>query len=346
MQIKRVQDAINAIKNGEMIIIMDDENRENEGDIVYAGEFSSAEKVNFLVTQARGVLCVSLTDEIAKKLDFPLMVDKNSSNHETAFTVSVDAKNAKTGVSAFERDMTIKLICNDTSKPSDFARPGHIFPLIAKKGGVLERTGHTEASVDICKLAGVKPIGVICELLKSDGTAASNNDDFVLEFAKKHNLTILYVADLIYYKIQYEQLIQKISESNVTFFGAECIKSIFIDHLDYKHIVYKFPKKDCNQNNSDNIKFHTFDNTLELLENGEFEILSKSIEFLKNNGGYLICMNGNKNTANEDSKEFGVGAQILKYFGISEFTLLSTHTNRKYIALSGFGLKIKENILM
>lgn len=340
MQIQRVQEAIKAIQNGEMIIIMDDEQRENEGDIVYAGEFSSADKVNFLVTQARGVLCVSITKEIADKLDFPLMVNNNSSNHETAFTISVDAKNAKTGVSAFERDMTIRLICNENSKPSDFARPGHIFPLIAKNGGVLERTGHTEASVDICKLAGLKPISVICELMKDDGTMASNGDDFVLEFAKKHHLKILYVSDLIYYRMQYEQLICKLDEIEVMLLGIKCIKFIFLDHLNNKHIVYKFSPE------ANNVKFNTFDNTLQLLENKEFEILHKSIEFLNNNGGYLICINGNKNKSELESKNFGIGAQILRYFNINEFTLLSTHANRHYIGLGGFGLKIKEKILM
>lgn len=340
MQIKRVQEAIEAIKNGDMIIIMDDEERENEGDIVYAGEFSSSDKVNFLVTQARGVLCVSITKEIADKLDFPLMVNNNSSNHETAFTISVDAKNAKTGVSAFERDMTIKLICNEDSKPSDFARPGHIFPLIAKNGGVLERTGHTEASIDICKLAGLKPVSVICELMKDDGTMASNDDDFVIEFAKKHNLKILYVSDLIYYRMQYEQLICKLDEIEVMLLGIKCIKFIFLDHLNNKHIVYKFSPE------ANNVKFNTFDNTLQLLENKEFEILHKSIEFLNNNGGYLICINGNKNKSELESKNFGIGAQILRYFNINEFTLLSTHANRHYIGLGGFGLKIKEKILM
>ena len=340
MQIQRVQEAIKAIQNGEMIIIMDDEQRENEGDIVYAGEFSSADKVNFLVTQARGVLCVSITKEIADKLDFPLMVNNNSSNHETAFTISVDAKNAKTGVSAFERDMTIRLICNENSKPSDFARPGHIFPLIAKNGGVLERTGHTEASIDICKLAGLKPVSVICELMKDDGTMASNGDDFVLEFAKKHHLKILYVSDLIYYRFQYEQLVYKIEEAEVSFFGVKCMKYIFLDHLENRHIVYKFPIE------NNNIKFHTFNNTLQLLENGEFEILLQSIEFLKNNGGYLICINGNKNDEELETKNIGIGAQIIKYFKIDEFTLLSTHANRHYIGLGGFGLKIKVKILM
>lgn len=340
-RIERVNEAIEAIKNKEMIIIMDDENRENEGDIVYAGEFSSPEKVNFLVTQARGVLCVSITQEIADKLDFPLMVNKNSSNHETAFTVSVDAKSAKTGVSAFERDLTIKLICNENSKPSDFAKPGHIFPLIAKKGGVLERTGHTEASVDICKLAGLKPVGVICELLKDDGFMASNDDDFVLQFAQKHNIKILHVSDLVYYKMQYEQLIHKIDEKEVSFFGVKCKKVVFLDHVENKHIVYKFP------NGGNFIKFHTFDNTLQLLENGEFEVLTKAIEYLKQHGGYLVCLHklGDK-AIKDEMKDFGIGAQILKYFGIDEFTLLSTKANKNFVALSGFGLKIKEEILM
>lgn len=397
MQLKRVEDAIKAIKNGEMIIIMDDEGRENEGDIVYAGEFSSPEKVNFLVTEARGVLCVSLTNEIAKKLDFPLMVDKNSSNHETAFTVSVDAKRAKTGVSAFERDMTIKLICDDNSTPSDFAKPGHIFPLIAKKGGVLVRTGHTEASVDICKLANRKPIAVICELLKNDGTMANNNDSFVLEFAQKHDLKILYVSDLVYYKFQYEVLVQKVGESKVQFFGAECERIDFIDHLDSKHIVYRFVANsacgdfsrsasahslqrtpsashsfashnhenshtilefassvegvETSQNNSPNVKFHSFNNTLQLLEGNEFETLSKSVAFLREKGGFLVCLNNVNNemsdkNKSEASKVVGIGAQILKSLKISDFTLLSTRKNHQYIALDGFGLRIKDEILI
>lgn len=349
MQLKRVEDAIKAIKNGEMIIIMDDEGRENEGDIVYAGEFSSPEKVNFLVTEARGVLCVSLTNEIAKKLDFPLMVDKNSSNHETAFTVSVDAKRAKTGVSAFERDMTIKLICDDNSTPSDFAKPGHIFPLIAKKGGVLVRTGHTEASVDICKLANLKPIAVICELMKNDGTMASNDDNFVLEFAKKHGLKILYVSDLVYYKFQYEVLVNQVGESKVRFFGAECERIDFIDHLDSKHIVYKFGTNGAES--VSNVKFHSFNNTLQLLEGNEFETLSKSVAFLRENGGFLVCLNNVNNemsdkNKSESSKVVGIGAQILKSLKISDFTLLSTRKNHQYIALDGFGLRIKDEVLI
>ena len=382
MQLKRVEDAINAIKNGEMIIIMDDEGRENEGDIVYAGEFSSPQKVNFLVTEARGVLCVSLTDKLAKKLDFPLMVDKNSSNHETAFTVSVDAKRTKTGVSAFERDMTIKLICDDNSRPSDFAKPGHIFPLIAKKGGVLVRTGHTEASVDICALAGLKPIAVICELMKKDGTMASNNDNFVMDFATQHGLKVLYVSDLVHYKFQYEVLVEKVAEKQTHFFGAECKRIEFIDHLDSKHIVYEFSSgnssltqdtriandsKDSSlrksaladswqstKNSSQNmpfVRFHSFNNTLKLLEGSEFDTLNRSVAFLRENGGFLVCLNnvnnemGEKN-ASESSKVVGIGAQILKSLKISDFTLLSTRKNHQYIALDGFGLTIKSEVLI
>ena len=189
--IKRAQEAIDAIKNGEMIIVMDDEDRENEGDLVYAGIFSTAQKVNFMAQEARGLICVSVTKQIANELDLPPMVSKNSSNHETAFTVSIDAKAAKTGISAYERDMTINLMCHPNAKPDDFVRPGHIFPLIAKEGGVLERTGHTEASVDICKLAGLKPVSVICEIMKEDGQMPGRGDKFLLDFAKKHSLKIL-----------------------------------------------------------------------------------------------------------------------------------------------------------
>ena len=400
MQFKRVEQAIEAIRNGEMIIIMDDEGRENEGDIVYAGEFSTPNKVNFLLKEARGVLCVSITNEIAKKLDFPLMVDKNSSNHETAFTVSVDAKRAKTGVSAFERDLTIKLICNENSTPNDFARPGHIFPLIAKKGGVLVRTGHTEASVDICNLAGLKPVAVICELMKNDGTMASNDDNFVLEFAKAHNLRILYVSDLVNYKFQYEVLVQKVGEREARFFGVECKRIDFIDHLDSAHIVYEFMANSsgggAESNTKDtqrgsildeksglrshelgnktkesideasgklhdlspkdnaqiaNVKFHTFNNTLKLLEGSEFDTLNRSVAFLRERGGFLVCLNNVNNemsakNASESGKVVGIGAQILKTLKISAFNLLSTRKNHQYIALSGFGLKIKDEILI
>jgi 3,4-dihydroxy 2-butanone 4-phosphate synthase/GTP cyclohydrolase II len=204
--IKRVKKAIEEIQKGNIIIMIDDEDRENEGDLVYAGVFSNPEKVNFLASEGKGLICVSLTKEIANKLNLTPMVPQNRETFSTAFTVSVDAKECKTGISAYERDLTIKKLASPISKPDDFVRPGHIFPLIAKKGGVLVRTGHTEGSVDICKLAGVYPVAVICEIMKEDGTMARRDD--LKEFAKKHNLAIVYISDIIEYRLQFESLVK------------------------------------------------------------------------------------------------------------------------------------------
>ena len=172
MAFENVLKAIEDIKNGKMLIMVDDEDRENEGDLVFSAASSDMQKVNFAITHAKGVLCLAMDEANAKRLDLPLMVAKNTSSHETAFTVTIDTKDATTGVSAYERDMTIRLAAETSSKPEDFVRPGQIFPLIAKNGGVLVRTGHTEGSVDLCKLAGVAPMASICEIVKEDGTMA------------------------------------------------------------------------------------------------------------------------------------------------------------------------------
>ena len=239
---QRMKDAIAAIKQGEMIIIMDDEDRENEGDLVMAGIFSTPEKINFMAQEARGLICVSITKELALKLDLPPMVQRNDSNHETAFTISIDAKEAKTGISAYERDMTIRLMCDSNAKPSDFVRPGHIFPLIAKDGGVLVRTGHTEASVDICRLAGVLPVSVICEIMKKDGTMAGRGDKFLLDFAREQGLKILYVSDIIQYRLNFENLVREVGREETSFMGEACEKVRFIDHLEREHSVFSFAK--------------------------------------------------------------------------------------------------------
>ncbi len=196
MPIQRVQQAIEDIKHGKMVVMIDDEDRENEGDLVYAATFSTPQKVNFMATEAKGLICVAISKTIADRLQLDPMVQNNDSQHETAFTVSVDAKDASTGISAFERDMTIKLLANPVSSPEDFVRPGHIFPLIAKEGGVLVRTGHTEGSVDLCRLSGVSPSAVICEIMREDGQMA-RRDDLEL-FAKKHELNIVYILSLIH----------------------------------------------------------------------------------------------------------------------------------------------------
>ncbi|MBX7490639.1 bifunctional 3,4-dihydroxy-2-butanone 4-phosphate synthase/GTP cyclohydrolase II [Helicobacter turcicus] len=335
--IVRVEVAIKAIQNGEMIIVMDDEDRENEGDLVLAGIFSTPEKINFMAQEARGLICVSIPKDIAQALDLPPMVSKNSSNHETAFTVSIDAKEAKTGISAYERDLTIQLMCKASTKPEDFVRPGHIFPLIAKEGGVLERTGHTEASVDICRLAGLKPISVICEIMKEDGLMAKRGDKFLSEFAKKHHLKILYVSDLIEYRLQFEQLIKVVSKNSCKFLGADSIKMQFKDHLGREHFVFAFgaPKIPF-------VKFHSIREDLELLENESlFSALMDSIAQLKAEGGYLIFL---RTQNNKDIKGLGIGAQILKELGVKDFKLLSSSkiNELEYGTLSGFNLKILE----
>lgn len=336
----RVEEAIKAIKNGEMIIIMDDEDRENEGDLVMAGIFSTPEKINFMAQEARGLICVSITKEIAQSLDLPPMVSNNSSNHETAFTVSIDAKEAKTGISAYERDLTINLMCKANANPNDFVRPGHIFPLIAKEGGVLERTGHTEASVDICRLAGLKPISVICEIMKEDGMMAKRGDRFLSEFSTKHNLKILYVSDLIQYRLKFEKLTTIISQEEVEFFDTKATKIKIKDHLNQIHSIFKFG----NPAQKPLVKFHTIKEDLELLENTiSFKGLMRSIEILKKEGGYLVFL---KTKTSKDIKELGIGAQILKSFEIEDFRLLTTSNfdENECSMLSGFNLKILERI--
>ena len=268
------------------------------------------------------------------------MVSNNSSNHETAFTVSIDAKEAKTGISAYERDLTINLMCKANANPNDFVRPGHIFPLIAKEGGVLERTGHTEASVDICRLAGLKPISVICEIMKEDGMMAKRGDRFLSEFSTKHNLKILYVSDLIQYRLKFEKLTTIISQEEVEFFDTKATKIKIKDHLNQIHSIFKFN----NPTQKPLVKFHTIKEDLELLENTiSFKGLMRSIEILKKEGGYLVFL---KTKTNKDIKELGIGAQILKSFEIEDFRLLTTSNfdENECSMLSGFNLKILERI--
>lgn len=196
--IQKVQAAIRAIKQGKMVIIMDDKSRENEGDLVMAAEKATVETTNFMIKMARGLVCVPMSRERAEQLELKPMVINNEDPYKTAFTVSVDHKSLHTGISAIERCVTINELANDEATGDDFNKPGHIFPLIAKDGGVLERRGHTEASVDIVKLAGLKPVAMICEILKDDGDMAREPD--LIEFAEKHDLLLLTIADIVAYR--------------------------------------------------------------------------------------------------------------------------------------------------
>jgi len=330
--VERVKNAIAEIQKGNIIIMIDDEDRENEGDLVYAGVFSTPEKVNFLAKEGRGLICVSLTGEIANKLDLKPMVDSNKESFSTAFTVSVDAKECKTGISAFERDLTIKKLSSPTSRPDDFVKPGHIFPLVAKEGGVLVRTGHTEGSVDICKLAGVYPSAVICEIMNEDGTMARRKD--LADFAKKHNLAVVYISDLVEYRLQFETLITKEKEESVEIEGVKFKKIIFKDHLGAEHYVLA-----NNPKTSSNVKFYKVTKNVDFMLNSDIlKEYKKVLEYIKYNGGVIIFIDSN---SKEADKEYGIGAQILKALGIENLNLFSRHKN-EFNALKGFGININK----
>ncbi len=336
--IKRVEDAIEDIKKGKMIIMMDDEDRENEGDLVYAATFSTPEMVNFMAKEARGLICTPITQEIASKLDLTPMVNNNDSNHETAFTISIDSATATTGISAAERNDCIKKLASPIAKSEDFVRPGHIFPLIAKDGGVLIRTGHTEGSVDLCKLAGLSPVAVICEIIKDNGEMARKSD--LEAFRKKHNLKIVYISDIVEYRLSKEQLVRKISQEDINFFGVKVEKIEFKDHLNRIHTVIKF----YNINKKSNVKFHNISKDIDLLlSEKKYKSLIDSIEYLKMNGGLLIFLDS-KTISKEQAKEYGIGAQILKTLGVEEINLLTKNKDTEFIGLSGFGLNVSEKV--
>jgi 3,4-dihydroxy 2-butanone 4-phosphate synthase/GTP cyclohydrolase II len=334
MPIKRVQEAIEEIKKGNMVIMIDDEDRENEGDLVYAATFSTPEKVNFMASEAKGLICVALNREIAQRLDLAPMVEKNDSSYETAFTVSVDAKACETGISAAERDMTIKLLADYSTRPTDLVRPGHIFPLIAKDGGTLVRTGHTEGSVDLCKMAGIAEAAVICEIMKEDGTMARRDDLEI--FAKKHDLKIVYISDIVAYRMEHESLIKVVAESNTEFMNIPVRRIDFVDHNDNHHVVFLFKKEG---QALQNVRFHNIGTDLELFTKYRYDSIIKSVDILKNEGGALIFLEKASNE-NPYMKEYGIGAQILRYLEFTDITLLVTQRKREFVGISGFGLNI------
>jgi len=338
--IKRVEIAIDEIKKGKMVIMMDDEDRENEGDLVYAATFSTPEMVNFMAMEARGLICTPVGKELAKKLDLMPMVSNNISNHETAFTVSIDSTTAETGISAHERDDCISKLANPQTVSEDFVRPGHIFPLIAKDGGVLVRTGHTEGSVDLCKLAGLAPIGVICEIIKDDGSMARMDDLEI--FSKRHDMPIVYISDLVEYRLANEKLVHRVSVEARELRGTKVESITYRDHLDRTHTAIQFYQS----HETANVKFHNIGMDIDLvLDDKRFDALNNSIEYLKLNGGVLVFLD-TKTISKEQAREFGVGAQILKDMGIKNINLLTTHSSTEFVGLGGFGLNVSQKIVV
>ncbi len=336
---QRVLEAIDEIKKGNMVIMIDDEDRENEGDLVYASAFSTPAHVNFMATHAKGLICVAISKAIATRLDLNPMVSSNTSSYETAFTVSVDAKNALTGISAAERDDTIKILANPISHADDLVKPGHIFPLIAKDGGTLVRTGHTEGSVDLARLAGLNESAVICEIIKEDGTMARRDDLDI--FGEKHNLKTVFISDIVEYRLANERLVNEVDVETIDFFGVKVNQHTFKDHDGIEHTAIVFYKA----GEVANVRVHNVITDKELLLNqSKYNNLINSIEYLKQNSGILIFINKPNHSDNAAMKEFGIGAQILKSFGVSKMNLLTSLKQTDFVGLGGFGLEINEMI--
>ncbi len=368
-----VPEAVKYLKKGQMIVIVDDEDRENEGDLMIASEKVSPEAINFMATNARGLICVSLTEGRVKELELPLMVDKNTSAFETPFTVSVDAiKNTTTGISAYDRSETVKCLINPDSKPDDFGRPGHIFPLRAKKGGVLVRTGQTEASLDLARIAGLYPSGVICEIMKDDGTMARMPD--LVEFSKAFDIPIITVEDVIKYRVQKETLVEKIAEANLpTMWGNFKIKG-FVDAIN-KETHVALIQGDLSTDEPVLVRVHSqclTGDTFGSLKCDCGSQLHRAMELITQEGRgvllYLLNQEGRgiglieKIKAYElqesgmdtveanlelgfkpDQRDYGIGAQILRSLGLKKLMVI-TNNPAKYIALSGYGLEIVERV--
>ncbi len=357
-----IEDIIDDARNGRMFILVDDEERENEGDLVIPAQMATPDAINFMAKYGRGLICLAMTRKRCESLGLDLMSQKNRSRHQTAFTVSIEAtEGVTTGISAPDRARTVAVAIDPERGPKDIGTPGHVFPLIAREGGVLVRTGHTEAAVDISRLAGLNPSGVICEIMNDDGTMARLND--LIPFAQFHGLKVGSIADLIAYRLRNDRSVERVGETTlVSRFGGEFKIYVFVDKTSYaEHIA--LVKGDVSENDPVMVRMHAInllDDVLGDAESGRGDELHTAMQMIDRAGTGAIVLirephptylseqvaareaNGDgEPVARRALRDYGVGAQILLDLGVSEMILLS-NTNRTIVGLDGYGLKVVE----
>ena len=364
-----IESAVDDIKEGKIVIVVDDKNRENEGDFLASAELISPEIINFMATHGRGLICAPITESIAKRLKLDLMVGTNTDPQDTAFTVSVDLKGngVTTGISAIDRAKTIKALIDETIKANQFSRPGHVFPLVAKNGGVLRRTGHTEAAIDLPRLAGLKPAGVIVEIMNEDGSMARVPD--LIKVAKKFDLKIISIEDLVAYRMKHDSLINKVDDFEInTRFGKFRLRAYKQTTNNNVHIalskgVWEKGDKVVTRINSKSVN----NDILETLTSDTEDSLSKMFEIInKNKYGAIIFISPELKSVDTlkrlkilktkqhrnkiakvpilsmDNKDFGIGAQILHDLNITNLRLITNTKGTKRVGMIGYGLEISE----